>query len=661
MTPRTIHLVFKTHLDIGFTDHAEAVRRLYHERFIPQALQTAEHFWREDPTEPKFVWTTGAWLIHDHLATGSPAQVARLESAIERGLIRWHGLPFTTHSELMSPALFRAGLSYSAELDARFGTTTRAAKMTDVPGHTLGIVPLMAAAGLRFLHIGVNTASPVPDLPDVFRWRAPDGAEIVVMYQASYGETHLPQGMTDALSFAHTEDNIGPQSVPQTVQVLRNLARRHPGARVRAATLEDYGALLWERREALPVVTGEIGDSWIHGAASDPPKLARFRALQRLYDAFEVEGVTPARLAFGRGLAMVAEHTWGVDIKSYLRDEGAWDRPAFEAARRQDPRFVFSEASWAEQRSYLEAAVAQLDPADRQHAQDVLKPLAVPALAARPDLGPGAQAIGGWTVEIDPATGDIARLTPPGGPAIAGREGRLLAFRHRSHDAADIQRHLDTYLTDRPEWAILDHAKPGLETSATARSGTVRPCLEAVGRDGSGLAVRATLPADAHAVLGAPGRIEWRIEPRQDGLEVALILRGKPASRLPEFGLVEVTPEGAPSWEVLKTGHWIDPAKTARRGGGALHAVFAARTRIGGRILTITPLDTALAGATGTDPMHFAPDPPDYAEGLDLHLYNNKWGTNFPMWWEGDLVARFVLRARPTPGHRTAAAPRELS
>ena len=32
--------------------------------------------------------------------------------------------------------------------------------MTDVPGHTLGIVPLLAEAGVRFLHLGVNTASP---------------------------------------------------------------------------------------------------------------------------------------------------------------------------------------------------------------------------------------------------------------------------------------------------------------------------------------------------------------------------------------------------------------------------------------------------------------------------------------------------------------------
>src|SRR5690606_36632182 len=157
MTAQRIHLVFKTHLDLGFTDHAEKVRRLYHERFIPQAIATGEHFHAECPDNPKFIWTTGAWLIWDHLETRSREQAARLERAVEKGIIRWHGLPFTTHSELMSPALFRAGLSFSAELDRRFGRNTIAAKMTDVPGHTRGIVTLMAEAGLKFLHMGVNS------------------------------------------------------------------------------------------------------------------------------------------------------------------------------------------------------------------------------------------------------------------------------------------------------------------------------------------------------------------------------------------------------------------------------------------------------------------------------------------------------------------------
>ena len=153
---KRIHLVFKTHLDIGFTDHAASVRRQYHEQFIPQAIRTGEHFRKETPRAAAFVWTTGAWLIWDYLNARPAADVARLERAIGAGLIRWHGAAVHDASELMSPALFRAGLSFSQELDARFGVRTVAAKMTDVPGHTLGIVPLLAAAGIRFLHLGVT-------------------------------------------------------------------------------------------------------------------------------------------------------------------------------------------------------------------------------------------------------------------------------------------------------------------------------------------------------------------------------------------------------------------------------------------------------------------------------------------------------------------------
>jgi hypothetical protein len=168
----------------------------------------------------------------------------RLERAIERGLIAWHALPFTTHTELMSPALFRAGLSYAQELDRRFDKTSIAAKMTDVPGHTLGMVPLLAEAGVKFLHLGVNTASPVPDVPPIFRWRAPGRFRgLVVMYQASYGETDFPAGDDIGLSFAHTNDNIGPQSVGQTVEALRGLRHARPGRRHRRL----HAGRLWRR------------------------------------------------------------------------------------------------------------------------------------------------------------------------------------------------------------------------------------------------------------------------------------------------------------------------------------------------------------------------------------------------------------------------------
>ncbi|MGO8085303.1 DUF5054 domain-containing protein, partial [Rhizobium leguminosarum] len=89
----------------------------------------------------------------------------------------------------------------------------------------------------RFLHLGVNTASPPPDGPDIFRWRAPSGEEVVVMYQRSYCETCFPDGFEDGLSFAHTNDNIGPQSVPQTAEAYLELRAREPDAIIRAATL----------------------------------------------------------------------------------------------------------------------------------------------------------------------------------------------------------------------------------------------------------------------------------------------------------------------------------------------------------------------------------------------------------------------------------------
>ncbi|MBD8067158.1 DUF5054 domain-containing protein [Devosia sp. PTR5] len=637
MTPPLIHLIFKTHLDIGFTDHAARVRRQYHEQFIPQAIATGEHFFFENPHDSQFIWTTGAWLIWDHLTSQPPERVQRLERAIERGLITWHALPFTTHTELMSPALLRAGLSFSQELDRRFGRTTTAAKMTDVPGHTLGMVPILAEAGVRFLHLGVNTASPVPDVPPIFRWRAPDGSELVVMYQGSYGGTDFPAGADVGISFAHTNDNIGPQSVGQTVEALRHLRHEHPEAQIRASTLDAFGAEMWARREQFPIVTSEIGDSWIHGTASDPIKLARFRALQRLVDQWE-RSPSPSRLAFARGLTMVPEHTWGVDIKTYLRDETAWDREAFETARRTDPRFAYTEQSWAEQRAYMETALDQLGPADRQDADAALAQTHPPAPAT--PLPGDTLKDGGWQATLSPE-GGIASLVTPDGQTIPGRDGILFGFTHESYDWAALQTHLDSYLLHREVWAILDHDKPGLQRARTARTASFVPQADGIA---DGRISVAHLPVQAHDRLGAPERIEIGIRGIDENrLAITLVLRNKPANRMPEAGFFQFTPADAAKWQLRKMGLWQRSGDIARRGGGQLQAVGAARTGKVGSGLELELLDAALVGPATAPFLPFQPEPPDYSGGLRVNLYNNKWGTNFPMWWEGDALFRFTL------------------
>jgi hypothetical protein len=468
----------------------------------------------------------------------------------------------------------------------------------------------------------------VPDVPPVFRWRAPDASEIVVMYQASYGATDFPEGAGAGLAFAHTNDNMGPQTVPQVAEVWRDLRRELPGAEIRASTLDAFGEALWDRRGNLPVVTAEIGDSWIHGAASDPVKLARFRALQRLYDRF-AEDLTPARLGFGRDLALVAEHTWGVDIKSYLRDTSAWDRPDFEALRATDYRFRFVERSWDEQRAYLDRAVAHLAPSDRA--------LADAAIAGTAPVAPASRlSDAGWTATLAPATGDIAEIAAPSGARLAGQDGALFAFRHESYDTSDIRRHMDSYLMHDEEWAIFDHGKPGLEAARTAESAVWTPEPAPGGF---------SMPERARRDLGAPGSVAYGLCADGDALILTLTLRGKGANRMPEAGFLHVTPAGSPGWQVRKMGLWHDTC--VRNGGARLQAVEAVRC---GQIpdrFTLELLDAALVGPVACAFMVHDAEPPDWSQGLRVNLYNNKWGTNFPMWWDGDVQFRFRLAFDP--------------
>src|SRR6478752_634009 len=386
----TIHVVFKTHLDLGFTDTAANVTGRYVHEYLPRAIALAEELERRGGAA-RFVWTTGSWLIHEALRLGSAEERSALERAIRRGHVRWHGLPMTTHTELMDPGLVEHAIAIGRRLDARFGVHTIAAKMTDVPGHTIGLVPFLAQAGLAFLHLGVNDASAVPEVPEFFVWRAPDGSEVVVNYAQSYGATEMGvavvPGGSDALHLAHTGDNQGPPPVAEIEALFARLQAAYPGARVIASTLDAFGAAAVAARAHLPVVEQEIGDSWIHGTASDPVLTAHLRVLLRLRTQWVAAGVlvpgTPECDDFSDGLLLVPEHTWGEDLKTYLPDYVNYAKADFQRARAADEidpaanpaefdvyawaytehpsaqglRYSAFERSWAEQRAHIDRAL----------------------------------------------------------------------------------------------------------------------------------------------------------------------------------------------------------------------------------------------------------------------------------------------------------------
>ena len=70
----------------------------------------------------------------------------------------------------MDESMISGSIALSKSLDRRFAQTTTGAKMTDVPGHTRGLIRPLAAQGVKFLDIGVNGASTTAEVPPLFMW-----------------------------------------------------------------------------------------------------------------------------------------------------------------------------------------------------------------------------------------------------------------------------------------------------------------------------------------------------------------------------------------------------------------------------------------------------------------------------------------------------------
>lgn len=654
---KKVHLLFKTHLDIGFTDFAASVTQRYFDEFIPAAITLAEQ--TRLIGSDRFIWTTGSWLIYEYLEYAAAKDKKRMEDAILAGDIVWHALPFTTHTELLDADMFEFALSLSHELDRRYGKHTIAAKLTDVPGHTRAIVPRLVRAGVKLLHIGVNPASAVPDVPPVFRWQAPCGEEVLVIYQGAYGSTLTVPGLDQALAFAHSSDNLGPQTLDQVREAYNHLRLEFPGSKVAASTLNDYASALWTVRDSLPLVTAEIGDTWIHGAGSDPLKVARFRHLSRVRQDWLRRSVYSGRESrfrdFSRRLLMVAEHTWGMDIKTHLADTTNYRPKDFQVARGQQ-NFKKVEASWQEQRAYLEEALDALrNPILKREAkQQLLALLPVP-----PNLK-GWQKLAGspltlrndnLSVEIDPQTGTLKDLRWQRFPQAkfdSALPTGLITY--QSFSKSDYDRCWQQYIRKTPEviqWAKADFEKTGL-CDGDAISREWQPELRDAYAKENDLLLFLTFSEEAGRDYGAPGLVtlEWHFAPDEPHADLVVQWFDKPACRLPEalwFSFASLSP--APVRGLVdKLGEWIDVQDVVSRGARSLHAAGKGiRMENDLTRLEIEPLDAPLVTIGRRKPLNFDDQLPNLREGIHFNLFNNLWCTNFTMWFEEDMQYRFRI------------------
>jgi alpha-mannosidase len=391
---KEVIIVFKTHFDIGYTDMASNVVTKYRTTMMDQALKVVDAN-RDLPPEQQFAWTIPGWpmkQITEDWPGQTPERQRRVMQAFKDGRFVVHALPFTTHTELLSTEELVRGMKFSSDLSRAAGKPLpRDAKMTDVPSHSWFMPTLLRHAGVDFLHLGCNPASRSPQVPPLFWWEGPDGSRVLTMYSAlQYGTGLVPPKdwpYQTWLALIHTGDNHGPPTPDEVKKLLDQAKDKLPGVKVRIGRLSDFSdSILAEdkaaqlaignRQSAIPVVRGDMPDTWIHGPMSDPQgaKLARnirpaITTAELLNTMLRTWGVKPPDIsdtvakAYEQSL-LYGEHTWGGSqswITGYGKDT-KWSYGDAWRAERAAGRFQRLESSWAEHTAYIENAQRLIQP-----------------------------------------------------------------------------------------------------------------------------------------------------------------------------------------------------------------------------------------------------------------------------------------------------------
>ena len=658
---KRVLVMFKCHLDVGFIDTQANVVRKYFEQHFPRAIQTAAAL-RKEGRDP-FVWTTGSWLVYRYLEQASGEEKQRMEEAIRAGDIAWHALPFTWQTELMERSLIAGGVGLSRALDRRFQITTTGAKMTDVPGHTRGLIAPLAGQGVKFLNIGVNSASTPPDVPPLFVWKDAGADSLIVMYHLRrYGGIVKIPGSDLAVDVEVANDNAGPHRIEAIQRIYADLRRQFPNAEVKASSLTAIANAIEPYRNRLPVVTQEIGDAWIYGVPSDPLKLARYREVARLRNewigAGKLQSGGDTDLAFLSHLLLEVEHTWGTDTKTWLDFDHYTPRDLKQML--DQPKYKVVQASWAEKRQNLFDAMDALPAPLRTQAVErirALQPVEPPIDGLREHRAGDPIETRHFTMAMDAQTGAITRLESKRSKHNwAGAHQPLALFSYQTLSKSDYDRFFEAYLKSKADWAPKDFGKPNIERFG-AESRVWLPSLTECrhANDANGHRIVAQLRIDDEQAAKA-GSTAW---PQKMTLEVLLPdaepvvdLRfswfGKIANRMPEALWLSFQPaaSAARGWLMEKSGSTVSPFDVVTGGNRTMHAVIGGLRYKGPEgDLTIVPLDAPVVALGEKMPVYFTRNQPELAKGFHFSLFNNGWGTNYVQWYGEDMRFRFRISA----------------
>jgi len=617
-------------------------------------------------------------------------EIQNFKESVAKGWITWHAFPFNAEPEVLNQQSINFALRLTHDIDKMFGLSPKKVmSQRDVPGMTRSMIPLLKASGVDGISVGVNGGSSPPDVPKAFIWKDPvSGQQIRTFYlNGGYGGLNhiIPgypfdwiavPGSSDIMIVDWRGDNAGPPtSAQELITDFAQIEGEFPGAKVIPSTFDIFLDALSDIPDAnFPILTEEIGDTWIHGVATDPLKLAQMRIMEREAANCISRGActfSDKRFwEFYRFYLKNAEHTWGLDDKKTLTSykNNSWSNKDLVTivASDEGKRII---ASWNRQRAMgiadalLALGTHPLRATIEKEFADLLD-VKVPNTNGYTKYSPSQlptsfAANGGIHIGFDPATGGLSSLSFDNGLTNwASPSNKLLYFEYQTYNQEDFANFLLSYnymsfLYEFDDYYDFD--KVNIDGGG-AKHRVALPTLQSVWLKNSTTAtnfiVEVTFPSDLNVLAGTPRQIWYNITVTSSQLFVEILFLSKAPTRLPEGMFLRFSPS-SPSpntWKMTKQGEEMDPLDVIVGGARHMHSIsdYVSVTR-GGKSLFVHAIDSSLVsfGAPTAFPTP-TEEAPNLDQGAAVLVWDNIWNTNYPLWYpfnpeDANFKTRFIL------------------
>ena len=338
-----VYLLHHSHVDIGYTHvQTEVVQKHweYFKQVMELARKTADY-----PAGSAFKWNVEVlWAVDSYLEQASEQERQEFIEAVKKGWIGLDALYGNELTALCRPEELVRLVGYAQILRKSYNLAIDSAMITDVPGYTWGIVPVLAQSGVKYFSVGPNrghrigyTLSTWGDKP--FYWVSPSGRHNILCWVAGEGYSFFHSGRLDGerllgylkrlqdseypydmvqLRYSIGGDNGPPD--PGLSEFVKNWNTKYAYPRlIVATTSEMFREFEGRYGGEIPRVRGDFTPYWEDGAGSSARETGLNRAAaERLVQAETLWAVlNPGNYLADefyeawRNVILYDEHTWG--------------------------------------------------------------------------------------------------------------------------------------------------------------------------------------------------------------------------------------------------------------------------------------------------------------------------------------------------------------